>query len=266
MNRLSVAVCALALLVPLAASAAEDAAAIMKRSEEARRLRDVTAAGRISTKEQDGREKVKTFTWWRKLTDQGRFETLTRFTAPAEVRDEAILFLERDRDTNDVFLYLPTYKKVRRVESQSQSGSYMGTAFSYSDIANPHSEDYTHKLLRREPCPGEAAASCWVIESIPASDGVRERTGYARVVEWIHPAHYLPVKGEYYGEDGALRKRSTSARILKVDPEGGKWMAHWIAFEDLKNGRKSVLEFGEVKVNSGLPESLFTRESLKGSD
>lgn len=264
MNRLALAALTLALLLPAAGAAADgEADQIMKRSEEARRLADVTSDGRILTREKDGREKTKTFAWWRKTTEEGRFHTLTRFKTPADVRDEAILFLERDRDTSDVFLYLPNFKKVRRVESQSQSASYMGTAFSYSDIAAPHSEDYTHKLLKSEACPGEEKSTCRVVESVPASDGVRERTGYARIVQWIHPTHFLPVKGEFFDAEGELRKRLAQARILEVDPENKKWMAHWLRIEDLKTGRISTLEFAQVKVNAGLSGALFTKESLK---
>ncbi|MGI5862144.1 MAG: outer membrane lipoprotein-sorting protein [Myxococcales bacterium] len=264
MNRLALGSLTLALLLPAASAlAGEDADAIMRKSEEARRVREVSSEGRISTKEKDGREKVKIFTWWRKTTEAGRFNTLTRFKTPADVRDEAILFLERDRDTSDVFLYLPNFKKTRRVESQSQRSSYMGTAFSYSDIAAPHADDYTHKLLRSEPCPGDEKSRCHVIESVPVSDGVKERTGYARIVQWIHPTHFLPVKGDFFGEDGELRKRLAQARILEVDRENGKWMAHWMRIEDLKTGRVSTLEFGNVTVNAGIPDAMFTKESLK---
>lgn len=264
MNRLALGFLALALLLPAAAALAEeDADGLMRRSEEARRLRDVNSEGRVVTKEKDGREKVKTFTWWRKTTEAGRFHTLTRFKTPADVRDEAILFLERDRDTSDVFLYLPNFKKTRRVESQSQSASFMGTAFSYSDIAAPHADDYTHKLLKSEPCPGDEKSRCQVVESVPVSDGVKERTGYARIVQWIHAAHALPVRGDFFGDDGELRKRLAQARIVEVDPENRKWMAHWLRIEDLKTGRVSTLEFGNVKVNAGIHDAMFTKESLK---
>jgi hypothetical protein len=252
----------LALLLGAAPAKPGSAKEIMQRSEENRRLKDVTAAATLTTSEEGKAERVKTFTYWRKVTDNERFNTLTRFATPAEIRGEGILLLERDRDTNDVFLYLPNMKKVRRVESQSQTSSFMGSAFSYSDIAAPHVDDYEHKLVKSEPCPGEPAATCFVIESKPASDKVEERTGYRKVVQWIHPEHYLPVQGEFYGPEGDLLKRLTAQKIKKVDEAGGKWMAHYVRVEELKGKRVTTLEFAQVKVNTGVGEAIFTQQNL----
>src|SRR5437868_15373960 len=88
--------------------------AIMERSEAAQRLRDVTAQATITTGDSSGETRVKTFTLWRRLTDDKvHYASLTRFASPAEIRGEAILFEERAGDENDVQLYLPRYKKVR---------------------------------------------------------------------------------------------------------------------------------------------------------
>ena len=140
-------------------------------------------------------EKIKQFTWWRKLTADGtHFNTLTRFHEPAEVRGEGILFLEHEGDDNDVQLYLPAYKKIRRVESQSQSGSFMGSEFSYADIATPHVDDYKYELQKEDaPCviDGGKQATCYVVQSTPATDPVksarvtpRRFNGFAKDIPW----------------------------------------------------------------------------------
>ena len=168
-----------------AGAAGPDARDIMVKNEEARRIREITSSATITTGL--GTEtKVKTFTWWRKLGgDSVHFKTLTRFHTPAEIRGEGILIEEREANANEVSLYLPTFKKTRRVEGQSQSSSFMGSVFSYSDIAQPHVDDYRHVFLRTEACPNDARVQCHVITSTPANDNVRERTGYSKTVEWI---------------------------------------------------------------------------------
>jgi len=130
MNRLAAA--AAFQFFATAAWAAPDARGIMAMNEEARRIRDVSSSATIATGGGGSSDKVKRFTWWRKLGADGvRFNTLTRFHAPAEVRDEGILFLEQPGGENEVLLYLPNFKKVRRVESQAQSGSFMGSEQSW---------------------------------------------------------------------------------------------------------------------------------------
>src|SRR6476659_585072 len=119
---------------------------VMVRNEETARNDDITADATLTTGGGGSPERVKRFTWWRKLRDdKAHNNTLTRFLAPAEVRGEGILFLEHDSNSNEVLLYLPTFKKIRRVESQQQSGSFMCSELSYSDVATPHADDYTQK-------------------------------------------------------------------------------------------------------------------------
>jgi len=73
-------------------AAALTAKEIMTRNEQARQISDVNSAATLVTGggKDAGADKVKKFTWWRKLTADGtHFNTLTRFHEPAEVRGEA---------------------------------------------------------------------------------------------------------------------------------------------------------------------------------
>lgn len=251
---------------PLPAKDAKDAKAIMTRNEDARKVADVQSSAALTTGTAPGGagEKVKTFTWWRKLTgDKVRYNTLTRFHSPAEVRGEGILFLERENDQNDVQMYLPAYKKVRRVESQAQSGSFMGSEFSYADIATPHVADYHHKLVKdSDECGDDAKAKCFVIESVPATDAVKERTGYSKTVQWIRQADYMTARAEFHGLDGKLKKRMQASEIKEVDASQHKWMAHRVRIENALNGKYTTLSFSNVKVNRGIPDSTFTVQNL----
>ncbi len=249
------------LLAP--AHAAPDAKAIMQKNEEVRRVSDVNASALLTTGGGSGPERVKQFTWWRKLRADGvRFNTLTRFHQPAEIRGEGILFLETGPDQNEVLMYLPAYKKIRRVESQQQSSSFMGSEFSYSDIATPHVEDYSYKYLREEACPGAAEVKCHVIESTPATEAVRERTGYSRATNWIRQDNSMEAQIEFYGLDGALRKRIEASEQKVVDATKGKWMAHKIRVVGAKTQKYTLLQFKSVKVNQGIPDATFTQQRL----
>lgn len=242
-------------------AAAPSAQEIMSKNEDARRVRSMESKAKLVTKGSGG-EKTKEFTWWRELTgDKVHFNTLTRFQSPAEVRNEAILFAEKAGDT-DVQMYLPAFKKIRRVESQQQSGSFMGSEFSYSDIATPKANEYTYKLLREETCPNEPASRCFVVESTPASEEIKESTGTSRSVKWIRADNFMDIKGEYFNEKGELWKRMEASKIKKVDPKENKWLAHNIKMENVKNGRSTILEFDSVKVNQDIPDSTFSTQNL----
>jgi outer membrane lipoprotein-sorting protein len=236
---------------------------IMVKNEEARKLNDFEARAKLSTTT-GGSAKIKEFTLSRKIQKDGiHNNTLTRFHAPAEVRNEGILILENDNGKNDVMLYLPNFKKIRRVESQQQSGSFMGSVFSYSDIATPHVEDFEYKTLGNEKCPGDQKLICTKIECKPANTDVRDRTGYSKSVAWVRPDNFMIEKAEYYQLDGTLWKTLTASQIKEVDAQNHKWMAHSLAIVNQKNQEKTELQFTNVKVNTGLSDAIFTQQNLQ---
>jgi hypothetical protein len=253
----------LGLLVPAIAGAAPSGKEVLEKQEEARKIRAFQSAATLTTTKAGEDAKAKKFTWWRKLGKNGiHFVTLTRFHEPATIRGEGLLLREKEGD-NDVQLYLPRFKKIRRVEGQSQSSSFMGSVFSYSDIAMPHASDYTAEVTGEEPCPGEAAkVKCWVVESRPASDKVKARTGYSKSVQWVRGDVWIAVKAELYDAKGELWKRLEAKDVREVDKANKKSIAHHVRMEDLRAGRVSVLQLGEVRANVDIEDSVFTEQNL----
>jgi outer membrane lipoprotein-sorting protein len=236
-----------------------DGREIMTKHEDARRIAEFTGQATMRSERPGAEAKEKKFTIWSKLKADGvRFNTLTRFSAPAEVKNEAILFLENDRGENDILLYLPAYQKVRRVERSQQSSSFMGSDFSYSDITTPHVEDYRYTLKGEEACPG-AAGSCYKIEGVPATPAVRERTGYSKVLSWVRKDNFMIVRNENFGHDEKPAKHSALSEIKKLAT--GKWLAHRIEVVSATGGR-TVLEFKDVKTDAKIPDAIFTQQSL----
>lgn len=242
------------------AVAALDGQTIMKNYEEARRIPQFRAKAKLSTVKAGGQTKEKTFTLWRKIKDDGiRYRSVTRFHSPAEVKNEAILFLENDLGENDILLYLPAYQKVRRLERSQQNSSFMGSDFSYSDITSPHADDFKTEAKGEIPCPGSTKA-CYRVEGVPANDSVKDRTGYSKVVSFVQKDNFLVVRSENFGLDGALLKTVTFS-----DPEkqaSGRWFQKRIEVDSKKSGGKTTLQFSELLTNANLEDALFTQQAL----
>ncbi|NDD93149.1 outer membrane lipoprotein-sorting protein [bacterium] len=240
---------------------------IMTRNEDARKVNEFESRAKLeSGNTKDASTKIKEFSFWRKVQSDGiHNSTFTRFHAPAEVRNEGILIVENGSGKNDVLLYLPAYKKIRRVESQQQSGSFMGSVFSYSDIATPHVDEYQYRVMKEESCPTPESASvkCYVVEALPANDTIKERTGYSKSVAWVRHDNFMVVKGEYYNLEGALFKRLEASQIKLVDPKNQKWLSHSLYIIQLKTGDFTRLEFSKVKVNGGIADAIFTQQNLQ---
>lgn len=241
--------------------------AMMKKNDEARRVNDFEAKAKITTgTEGEGREKIKEFTLSRKVQSDGvHNSTLTRFHSPAEVKNEGVLIIENASGRNDVLMYLPNFKKVRRVESQQQSGSFMGSVFSYSDIATPHVEDFKYKVLKEEKCTGSEASgvTCSVIECVPVNDDVKERTGYSKSLLWIRHDNFMSTHAEYYNLDGEHFKDLEMSEVKIIDEKNKKWLAHQVYIKNLKTKEYTRLQFSNVKANKGLTDSIFTQQYLQ---
>ncbi|MEQ1875596.1 MAG: outer membrane lipoprotein-sorting protein [Bdellovibrionia bacterium] len=237
---------------------------IMIKNEDARKLINVTAKVKLVTGGGGSTERTKEFTWWRKLgADTVHYNTLTRFHFPPEVKNQGILFLEKG-DATDIQMYLPSFKKIRRVESQQQSGSFMGSEFSYSDIATPHAADYSHRMLKEnEPCKeGEKATTCYLIESTPANDAVKERTGSVNNLHWVRRDNFMAVKSEHYGSSGELWKTIQFSANTEVSTKDHKWLAHQVRVENAKSKKFTTLAFSSVQVEEKVPDSTFTPQNL----
>ena len=240
---------------------------IMQKNDDQRRVNDFEAKAVLTSGTEGATgDKIKEFTLSRKVQSDGvHNSTLTRFHSPAEVRNEGILIVENANGRNDVLMYLPNFKKVRRVESQQQSGSFMGSVFSYSDIATPHVDDYSYKLIKEEKCPSAEApgVTCSVIECTPMNDDIKERTGYTKSVLWMRQDNFMSVKGEYYNLDGELFKRLEAGETKIIDQKNKKWLSHKLYITNLKTKEYTRLQFSNVKANLGISDSVFTQQNLQ---
>jgi hypothetical protein len=268
MRSFSFALVFLAGLLPASAFAL-DGREIMLKHEEARKIGSFKAKATLTTVRADETRKEKSFTLWRKLKADGvHFDSVTRFRAPAEVKGEAILFLENEKGENDILIYLPAYQKVRRIERAQQSASFMGSDFSYSDITTPHVDDYKQVLKGEAACPAATHAEtapgkpavCYRVEAKPVTDSVRERTGYSRTVSFVRKDNFMVVENENYDASDALVKTSILSDLVKLP--SGKWFTRRIAVTTKKDGGTTTLQFSEVQTDVKLSDSLFTQRAL----
>jgi hypothetical protein len=238
---------------------------IMVKHQDARKIKDIVCDASLLTSGGGGQEHLRKFKWWRKATSDGiHYATLTRFYEPATIRGEGTLFVDQAGGVSDILLYLPNFKKVRRVEAQAQRGSFMQSELSYADIAPPRAEDYKNRKVSDGKCPApNENLNCVVVESEPGSEAILESTGYTKTVAWVRTDNWMIVQSEHYDVNGVLSKRRIVSEIREVDPILHKYMAFKFRIDNLRTGRFTVMEFKNATVNSGLPDSLFTQQNLE---
>ena len=125
--------------------------------------------------------------------------TMFVFDRPRDVKGTAFLVHAHKTEADDQWLYLPALKRVKRISSSKQSGSFMGSEFSYEDMGATEVEKYTHRFLRDEPC-GEL--ECTVSERIP----VGRDSGYSRQLVWLDREELRTMQIQYFDRRGAHLK------------------------------------------------------------
>jgi len=234
---------------------------IMKRNLLATKVGDSTASTTFRLINASGLERVRETDGDTKLiagtTDNRRLVT---FLSPSDVRGTKTLLVEHSSADDDIWIYLPAMKKVRRLVASNKRDSFAGTDFSYGDVIGHKVEEWNHKLV------GQAKVDdrdCWLVESTPKRPEVADNSGYSRRLGWIDKVSYVALRGEIYDLTGQLLKKTTATKVQKVDAVKDRYQPMTLIGENVQTGHKTIIEFKNFKANVGVSDEVFTTRSLE---
>ena len=183
---------------------------------------------------------------------------ITKFTAPADVKGTGLLVYDYENKNDDMWIYLPAIRKVRRIVSSEKGKSFMGSEFSNADMSKPNLDDYTYKTLGTEEYHG---IMCWKIESVPMNDDLAYDNGFSKKIALIDKNSYFTYKITYYDLNNELHKEMTISGYDEVG--SGMFLARNMVMINLQNGRKSILTIDQLQNGSSLTENSFTPAALE---
>lgn len=234
---------------------------IMQKNFVANKVGDSVSDATFTLVNKSGQERVRQTFGTTKLQANGSDNMrMTRFQSPADIKGTVSLLVEHADKDDDIWIYLPALKKVRRMVASNKKDSFVGTDFSYGDVIGHKVGEWQHKLLGVEVVD---ANPCYVIESLPKTDEIKASSGYSRRKGWIRKDNFMSVKAEFWDEAGQLLKTSSFTDIRQVDPEHGKWQAMRLQAENVQSGHKTVIQYGNFKVNQKVPDDFFTTRYME---
>jgi len=181
------------------------------------------------------------------IRQKGKELRMVRFMEPADVRGVGFLRLASDRQ----YLYLPAFRKVRRIASSSKSENFMGTDFSNEDMSqSAYSDDYTAQEMSTQN--GQFRL---MLEPKSGAD-----INYEKLVLLADTSTYVLRKVEYYNRSGEKTKELTIGDVEKID---GYWMGKTMRMKSLDENHETKLELSDIKFNQGFPDSDFSERMLK---
>ncbi|MCF6214548.1 MAG: outer membrane lipoprotein-sorting protein [Emcibacter sp.] len=199
-----------------------------------------------------GRERLREFVILRKDNDQtdGGQKFYVYFNKPADVKKMVFMVIKNmDRD-DDRWLYLPALDLVKRIAASDERTSFVGSHFYYEDVSGRGINEDNHVLV-------EENDNFYVVKSTPKDPKSVEFSSYK---SWIHKATFLPVKTEYYDDQG---QKIRSYTALKVEVVSGHPTVTSASMEDHRSGGKTVMNYSAVKYDVGLPDKIFSERYLR---
>ncbi|MFQ5597270.1 MAG: outer membrane lipoprotein-sorting protein [Nitrospiria bacterium] len=173
---------------------------------------------------------------------------------PPDSRGIAFLIWDyaKKNKPDDLWLYLPALRMVRRISAQDQNDAFLGSDLTFGDMGQRRLDEDDHRFLRKEAYRGTPS---FVVESAP-----REKESiYSKKITWISEKDWTVLKIDYYDRNQKLLKRQT------IDWQTIDKLFVWkrTNVTNVQNGHRTIFEVEDLQVNIGLEDSDFTERSLK---
>ena len=175
------------------------------------------------------------------------------FLEPKDDKGVAFLKIENQGKDDEMRMWLPAFKKVRRISSKRKGDSFMGSDLSYEDMSSRKIEE--HKYLRLED---EIINDllCYQLEVIPNE---KAQSAYSKHLSWIDQSTLMIIKEESYDKRGELKKtKEFYNSVLK-----GYSVMERVFVKDVQKNHSTEVTFEGLEVNLGIKETLFQEKNLK---
>ena len=216
---------------------------------------DFTAQMRMVLRNRNGDKSERTIKMKSLEVPDDGDKTLSFFTKPYDVSGTAFLTFAHKTEDDDQWLYLPSLKRVKRISSSNKSGSFMGSEFSYEDVAQQEVEKYTYKWIKDEMFE---SMECFVIERYPVD---KKNSGYSKQMMWIDKQAYRTLQIKYFDRKGFHLKTLSLNKYKKFLDKF--WRATEMLMVNHQNGKSTDIYQYDYKFQVGLNKSEFSRNGLK---
>ncbi|NNL66056.1 MAG: outer membrane lipoprotein-sorting protein [Myxococcales bacterium] len=182
-------------------------------------------------------------------------KTRLEYVEPFDLRHTTYLVIDKEGATNDQFVYLPTHRRIRRVNLRGEA--VFGSDFSFEDVLPRELEDAAYARLPDESVGG---VPCFVVEAIPNPKANSEYSRFQFVVE---KARYVPLQIRYWNEAGVFFKE-LQAEHASIERHATAWVPMRSTMRNVLQESWSRLFVDELVANPDFPLSAFSLRGLEG--
>ncbi len=244
---------------PLAYAAEENALHLMQSSYQSTRFANARFAATLSLSKASGSSQQRSLTGVAKIVNQGAQARLLRFSSPADMAGVTTLTIERGASADDLWIYLPAMRRVRRLVTANRADPWVGSDFSFGDILGHKVTDWQHSLSGSERLPDGDA---WRVDSKPSSATVARETGYGWRRNWIRKSDFALLRCDFFAASNDVLKSAVFSDFRVLDARAGKVQPMVMAVHNARRSSTSVLRFSRFDVDQVVPNSELSPEAL----
>lgn len=196
----------------------------------------------------------RTFEYQTFSKNQGE-KSLMKYIKPSRVKDQAILMLN---DANDIWIYFPRTKRIRKLATHAKKQKLEGSDFSYEDLGGSDAfiEEYGAVRLKDEK---KEDRICYKLELTRKPES---NANYSKVNLWVDKETFVPMVIDYYHEDDPdlWEKQLICSDIKLIDSIYTPMKC--VMYNKLDNTHTSM-EIVEVTYNVDLSDDIFTEMGMQ---
>jgi len=250
---------ATACLVLVSATATADGNSLVKESEQRMKSNTEKTLYRMELLDGSGSvQQTRDIELYYKKAD-GSETTLFKFTAPPVVQGTGLLIVDTAKPVNDIWMYMPATRRIRRIAGAEKSNWFMGTEFTHEDFEDYKTNSYTFEIAKDDESCGDQQR-CYVINAVASDATERDASGYGRKIYWIEKVSMYPVRVDYIDKTGVQAKRLDVRKLTKSGPY---WRPQVYEMRNLANRRVTRLTAVSREVDGKLDDFYVSQRYLR---
>lgn len=197
---------------------------------------------------------------YQKLIGTTQDNRLFIFDFPPTVRGTSLLLHSYyDERPNNMWIYLPAVKRVRRIALESSGGGYfMGSDFTYRDLIY---NDYNEMKVERIADAVRGGVDSYALKVTGETPQIQQEHGYAYIISYYRKDNFFLHYREYFDFNGELLKVYTVHDYL----EFGQFIYPTkVSMTNVQSNHKSVLLVENVSTDP-IPDEYFTTRYMQNN-
>lgn len=183
--------------------------------------------------------------------EKERVKVMMRIEAPQDLAGAAYLVREGEK-SDEMYLYLPAVRKMRRITGASLDGQLWGTDLSYNDVKQIQNAFSGADVVRE---PGEVSYEGRPVTVLAFTPREEDASRYRNVRSFVDRQTCVALKVEF-AEPAGVRKTLT-VKPADLRQSGSQWYAGEALISDVRNGTRTRLKVTGVKTGDKLAGRYF---------